>query len=62
MLSEKKLLTLINETGFSFKLYTHEPLSTVEESIKYRGTIEGAHSKNLFLKNKKKPIFFIFMP
>ena len=59
MLSEKKLLNLISEKGFNFRLYTHEPLSTVEESIKYRGTIEGAHSKNLFLKNKKNQ-FFLF--
>ena len=59
MLSEKKLLTLIEEKGFDFKLYTHEPLSTVEESIKYRGKIDGAHSKNLFLKNKKNQ-FFLF--
>ena len=59
MLSEKKLLTLIEEKGLDFKLYTHEPLSTVEESIKYRGKIDGAHSKNLFLKNKKNQ-FFLF--
>ena len=59
MLSEKKLLTLIEEKGLDFKLYTHEPLSTVAESIKYRGTIDGAHSKNLFLKNKKNQ-FFLF--
>jgi len=59
MLSEKKLLALIDKKGFDFKLYTHEPLSTVEESVKYRGTIEGAHSKNLFLKNKKNQ-FYLF--
>ena len=59
MLSEKKLLNLISEKGFNFKLYTHEPLSTVEESIKYRGSIGGTHSKNLFLKNKKNQ-FFLF--
>ena len=59
MLSEKKLLTLIEKKGLDFKLYTHDPLSTVEESIKYRGKIEGAHSKNLFLKNKKNQ-FFLF--
>ena len=59
MLSEKKLLTLIEEKGLDFKLYAHEPLFTVEESIKYRGTIDGAHSKNIFLKNKKNQ-FFLF--
>ena len=59
MLSEKKLLTLIEEKGLDFKLYAHEPLFTVEESIKYRGAIDGVHSKNLFLKNKKNQ-FFLF--
>ena len=59
MLSEKKLLDLIDKKGLNLKLYTHEPLSTVEESIKYRGKIEGAHSKNLFFKNKKNE-FFLF--
>ena len=59
MLSEKKLLDLIDKKGLNLKLYTHEPLSTVEESIKYRGEIEGAHSKNLFFKNKKNQ-FFLF--
>ena len=59
MLSEKKLLDLIEKKGINSRLYTHEPLSTVEESMKHRGEIEGAHSKNLFFKNKKNS-FFLF--
>ena len=59
MLTEKKLISLIDKEGFDFKLYSHEPLFTVKESIRYRGTIKGSHSKNLFLKNKKKQ-FFLF--
>ena len=59
MLSEKKLLKLIEKKGINSRLYTHEPLSTVEESMKHRGEIEGAHSKNLFFKNKKNS-FFLF--
>ena len=59
MLNEKKLISLIDKKGFEFELYSHEPLFTVEESIKYRGAIKGSHSKNLFLKNKKKQ-FFLF--
>ena len=59
MLSEKKLLNLIEKKGINSRLYTHEPLSTVEESMKHRGEIEGAHSKNLFFKNKKNS-FFLF--
>ena len=59
MLNEKQLISLIERKGFDFELYSHEPLFTVKESIKWRGKIKGSHSKNLFLKNKKKQ-FFLF--
>ncbi len=59
MLNEKKLINLMDKKRLGFKLYTHEPLFTVEESIKYKVAIKGSHSKNLFLKNKKKQ-FFLF--
>ena len=32
---------------------------TVNDSMKFRGNIEGAHTKNLFLKDKKKN-FYLF--
>ena len=50
MLSKKDLLSKIKAKGYSFKVYDHEPLFTVKDSIKNRGTIKGSHSKNLFLK------------
>ena len=59
MISKDELLEKIKKSGFDYKLYNHEPLFTVEESVNFRGKIEGAHSKNLFLKNKKNE-FFLF--
>ena len=59
MLREKELLIKLNKKNYSYKLYKHEPLFTVENSLNKRGRIEGAHSKNLFLKNKKNK-FFLF--
>ena len=54
-----KLLELLNKKKISFKLHNHPALFTVEDSEKNRGRINGMHSKNLFLKNKKN-IFYLF--
>ena len=37
----------------------HPPLHTVEESQALRGEIPGAHTKNLFLKDKKDTVFLV---
>ena len=59
MLTEKNILKLLQNQGFSFKTYNHEALFTVNDSSEKRGKIKGAHSKNLFLKNKKNNFFLI---
>ncbi len=59
MLDKDALLAIIKEKGYSYKIYNHKPLYTVEDSVLHRGEIIGAHSKNLFLKNKKNQ-FFLF--
>ena len=59
MLTEKNILKLLQNQGFSFKIYNHEALYTVNDSSEKRGKIKGAHSKNLFLKNKKNNFFLI---
>ena len=61
MISYKSLLKLLDETNISYSLYNHPPLFTVEDSKKLRGNIEGAHTKNLFLKTKKKKFLSFFM-
>ena len=43
----------------SIIVHEHDALYTVEDSKKLRGKISGAHSKNLFLKNKKNEFFLL---
>ena len=59
MITEKELLEKLDKNKYSYTLYKHDPLFTVEDSIIKRGQIKGTHSKNLFLKNKKNQ-FFLF--
>ena len=59
MINHKSLIKLLDEKKINFTLYNHPPLFTVEDSKKLRGNIEGAHTKNLFLKTKKKK-FYLF--
>ncbi len=59
MLTSKQLINLLKEKKYDFVVHEHNPLFTVQDSVDFRGTIEGAHSKNLFLKNKKKNFFLL---
>ncbi len=59
MLTKSDLLQILTNKGIDFQIHNHKPLHTVEDSEKLRGNIDGAHTKNLFLKNKKDE-FFLF--
>jgi Ala-tRNA(Pro) deacylase len=59
MINKNSLLDKLDEIKITHTLHRHKPLHTVEDSIQNRGQIDGAHSKNLFLKNKKRQ-FFLF--
>ncbi|WP_414832418.1 prolyl-tRNA synthetase associated domain-containing protein [Afifella sp. YEN Y35] len=54
-----ELMAFLEEIGISTETMEHPPLFTVEESKRLRGTIEGAHTKNLFLKDKKDQVFLL---
>jgi len=45
--------------GVSTQTVSHPPLFTVEQSRALRGEIAGAHTKNLFLKDKKGALFLV---
>jgi len=47
-----KLFARLEELGIAATTVEHTPVFTVEESQELRGTIPGAHTKNLFLKDK----------
>ena len=59
MLTKTDLLELFRSKALDFQIHDHDPLFTVEDSEKLRGKIKGAHTKNLFLKNKKNNFFLL---
>ena len=58
MIFKDDLIRMLNDNGFEYFVEEHAPLFTVEDSKSLRGQIEGAHSKNLFLKDAKANFFF----
>jgi len=51
--NEQKIYDLMDQLGIQYTRYEHPPVYTVEEAQQYWKDIEGAHSKNLFLRNNK---------
>ena len=47
---------MLDDKGIGYELHTHPPLRTVEDSQSLRGQIEGAHIKNLYLRDGKSAI------
>ena len=47
-----KLFARLEELGIAATTVEHAPMFTVEQSQSLRGTVPGAHTKNLFLKDK----------
>jgi Ala-tRNA(Pro) deacylase len=59
MLYKKDLINLLDIFGCDYFIKEHEALHTVEDSKALRGTISGAHSKNLFLKDAKGQFYLL---
>ena len=59
MYNSLELIELLKKRKYAIKVHQHDALFTVEDSKKLRGKIDGAHSKNLFLKNKKNKFFLL---
>ena len=58
MYNSFELIELLKK-NYNITVHQHDALFTVQDSKKLRGKIEGAHSKNLFLKNKKNNFFLL---
>ncbi len=54
-----ELLKRLEDLGIETTTREHPALFTVEQSRELRGEIPGAHSKNLFLKDKKGRVFLL---
>ena len=59
MYNSFELIEMLKKEKYEIKVHQHDALFTVEDSKKLRGKIDGAHSKNLFLKNKKNKFFLL---
>ncbi|MBB3945222.1 Ala-tRNA(Pro) deacylase [Rhizobium skierniewicense] len=53
------LFALLDRLGIEYKTLEHEPVFTVAESESLRDRIAGAHTKNLFVKDKKDQYFVL---
>lgn len=55
--SPTALFAELDRLGLAHATITHPPVFTVEEAKQLRGKIDGGHTKNLFLKDKKDRLF-----
>lgn len=53
------LFEKLDELSIDVTTHEHPPLHTVEESQALRGSIPGAHTKNLFLRDRKGQLFLV---
>jgi Ala-tRNA(Pro) deacylase len=56
------LMAMLARLGIATITVEHPPLFTVEEAQALRGEVPGAHTKNLFLKDKKDALFLVVAP
>jgi Ala-tRNA(Pro) deacylase len=56
------LMAMLARLGIATVTVNHPPLFTVAQSRNLRGTIPGAHTKNLFLKDRKGGLYLVTAP
>ncbi|HQU08701.1 MAG TPA: prolyl-tRNA synthetase associated domain-containing protein [Opitutales bacterium] len=56
------LILFLDSHGIAYELFEHEAVFTVESSEHLHSRIGGAHSKNLFLRDKNKQFFLVSVP
>lgn len=59
MATRSELLAFLDSLGLETKTTDHRPVFTVAESEDVHAMIPGAHTRNLFLKDKKGRIFLV---
>ena len=52
-------MATLTSLDISFTTHTHPPLRTVEDAKAFRGDLQGAHVKNLYLRDRKKRNFLL---
>jgi len=56
---EEALYRRLEALGIKIVVKEHPPVFTVEQAKRLRGSIRGAHCKNLFLRDKKRNLFLL---
>jgi Ala-tRNA(Pro) deacylase len=57
--TQEELLNVLSQIGIEHTNHEHPAVFTVEEANRHHKGIDGAHSKNLFFKDKKKNLFLV---
>ena len=58
-MTDTALFAKLDALGIAHETVAHEPAYTVNDAQHLRGELEGAHIKNLFLRDKKKNIWLV---
>jgi Ala-tRNA(Pro) deacylase len=53
MEKEEQVYATLQQLDIRYQVHSHPPVYTVEEANQYWGDIDGAHPKNLFLRDEK---------
>ena len=53
------LMCVLTSLDISYTKHTHPPMRTVEDAKAFRGDLQGAHIKNLYLRDRKKRNFLL---
>jgi Ala-tRNA(Pro) deacylase len=60
--AEARLYADLTALGIAYEVHEHSPVFTVEESSHHTRHISGAHTKNLFLKDKNGVFWLVTVP
>ncbi len=58
-MSDQPFLNYLKTEKISFELHRHDPIFSALEADGIKSYVPGAHSKNLFLRDKKKNFFLV---
>ena len=58
-LEKKEICLLLDALAYAYKRYDHQAVFTVEESLSITGHFPGGHTKNLFLRDRKKNYWLV---
>jgi Ala-tRNA(Pro) deacylase len=57
--TQEELLQVLDDIDIAYTSHQHPAVYTVEQAARFHEGIDGVHSKNLFLKDKKKNLFLV---